>query len=329
MLVVAACTMHAARASATPAADAEAEALITRGITLREQGKDDEALGLFRSAYTKSPSPRAGAQVALAEQALGLWVAAEADLMRALAVESDPWILKNRAALEGALAVIRRRLGSLEIRGNDGADVVLDGVRLGALPATAPFRVEAGKRNLELRAKGFHPTTRAIEIPAGGVARETVTLVALSADPAASPAGAPAHDDDGRSDPGRTQRLLGWTFTGIGGALLVTGGVGFVVRKGHVDDYNSSSCPGLGAAQPAECDDKIESARTWLTVSIVSLIAGGVFAIGGITLVATAPRRDRSAAAAPRSPKPSGVRASCAPTALGGAGASLACVGTF
>lgn len=321
--------MHASRASATPGADAEAEALITRGIGLREQGKDDEALGLFRAAYTKSPSPRAGAQVALAEQALGLWVAAEADLVRALAVESDPWILKNRAALEGALAVIRRRLGSLEVRGNEGADVVLDGVRLGTLPSAAPFRVEAGKRSLELRAKGFHPTTRAIEVPAGGVARETVTLVALSVDAAASAAAGSPRDDESRSDPGRTQRLLGWTFAGIGGALLVTGGVGFVVRKGRVDDYNSSSCPGLGAAQPAECDDKIESARTWLTVSIVSLIAGGVFTIGGITLMATAPRRATSAAAAPPPPNASGVRASCAPTALGGAGASLACVGTF
>ncbi len=317
--MVAACTLHAGPARATPADDADAEALISRGIGLREHGKDDEALALFKSALAKSPSPRACAQVALAEQALGMWVVAEADLLRALAVESDAWIVKNRPALEGALAVVRRRLGSLEIRGNEGADVVLDGVRLGTLPSPAPFRVEAGKRTLELRAKGFHPTTRAIEIPAGGVARESVTLVAVTGDAAGA---APRRDEDaGRGDPGRGQRLLGWAFAGTGAALLVTGGIGLVVRKGIVGDYNTA-CPGLGAAQPADCDDKIESARTWLTVSVVSFIGGGVFALGGLTLVATAPPRDAPA-------KTSGIRASCAPGAAPGVGGSFACAGTF
>ena len=94
-----------------------------------------------------------------------------------------------------------------------------------------------------------------------------------------------------------------------------------LVRKGIVDDYNDR-CPGLGAAQPADCDGKIESARTWLTVSIVSLIAGGVFTLGGITLAVTAPRRDSSAGA------PGGVRVGCAPSSERG-GASLACSGSF
>jgi hypothetical protein len=332
LLVFAACSAHGTRALAGPD-DVEAEALINRGIELRERGKDDEALAVFKQALAKSATPRARAQVALAEQALGLWGAAESDLALALASESDAWIAKNRAALEGALAVVRRHLGSLEVRGTEGAEVFLDGVRLGALPATAPFRVEAGKRTLALRAKGFHPTARSIEVPAGGVARETVMLVALP--DAASGAnngetnaggGAARRSGDGQDfdhDPGRGQRLLGWAFAGVGGALLVTGGVGLLVRKGIVDDYNIK-CPGLGAtAQPADCDSKIESARTWLTVSIVSLIAGGVFAAGGVTLAVTAPRaRDIASSGA------SGVRVGCAPSSERG-GASFTCSGAF
>jgi hypothetical protein len=304
--------------------EAEVEALITRGVELREHGKDDEALVVFKKALARSPTPRARAQVALAEQALGLWVAAEADLQLALAADTDPWIARNRAAIEGALATVRRHLGSLEVRGADGTDVLLDGVKLGTLPQAAPFRVEAGKRTLELRAKGFQGTTRAVEVPAGGVARETVTLVALRAD-AAPPAGASgasrAAGPD--ADVGRSQRLLGWAFAGTGGALLATGGVGFLVRKGIVDAYNTA-CPGLGAAQPADCDAKIESARTWLTVSIISLVAGGVFALGGVTLVATAPRRESSAAS-------TGVRVGCAPSSVrGGAlGGAFGCTGSF
>jgi hypothetical protein len=304
---------------------ADAETLIARGIELREHGKDDEALAVFKKALAKTPSPRGRAQVALAEQALGLWVAAESDLVLALAADSDPWIVKNRGALDGALAVVRRHLGSLEVRGTDGAEVSLDGVKLGVLPIAAPFRVEAGSRTLELRAKGFHPTTRAIEVPAGGVARETVTLVVMP--PEASSGATSAPSSEGKSDhkaadvdPGRTQRVLGFAFTGTGAALLATGGIGLLVRKGIVDDYNTA-CPGLGVAmQPADCDNKIESARTWLTVSIISLVAGGVFALGGLTLVLTSPRREAATA--------SGVRVGCAPSSVS-SGGLLSCVGSF
>lgn len=324
-----ACSTQAGRALAAPD-DADADALIARGVDLREHGKDDEALAVFKKALAKAPSPRARAQVALAEQALGLWVPAENDLAQALAADGDAWIAKNRAALEGALAIVRRHIGSLEVRGTEGAEVLLDGVRLGALPSAAPFRVEAGKRTLELRAKGFHPTARSVEVPAGGVARETVALVALAADGGAGGViggagdGTRGGDDAGRSDPGRGQRLLGWAFAGTGAALLVTGGVGLLVRKSIVDDYNES-CPGLGAAQPADCDDKVESARTWLTVSLVSLVGGGVFALGGLTLVATAPRRQTTATSGVRV---GSVRVGCAPSSIRG-GATLTCAGSF
>jgi hypothetical protein len=327
LVVGLACSAHAASASAAPGTT-EVDDLIARGIDLREHGRDDEALAVFKKALATSPVPRARAQVALAEQALGLWVAAEDDLVLALAVGSDPWITKNRGALEGALGVVRRHLGSLEIRGTDGAEILLDGVRLGALPATAPFRVEAGTRTLEVRANGFHPTSRSVEVPVGGVVRETVTLVPMPAetgavDPhGARKAGSPTDEHGG--DPGSTQRLLGWAFFGTGSALVIAGGVGFLVRKGIVDDYNTQ-CPGLGTAQPADCDSKISSAQTWLTVSIISMIGGGVFAVGGITLVATAPRRDEASGA---SIGP--VRIGCAPSAARlGAGGSLTCSGTF
>ena len=315
--------------AAPPATDdaadaADADTLIARGIDLREHGKDDEALAVFKKALAKTPSPRARAQVALAEQALGLWIAAESDLLLALAADSDPWIAKNRAAIEGALAVVRRHLGSLEVRGTDGAEVVLDGVRLGTLPAAAPFRVEAGKRTLELRAKGFHPTTRSIEVPAGGVARETVALVAQSPDSSGAMAtsngeAAGGGRDAERGDPGKAQRVLGFALAGTGVVPVATGIVGIFVRKGIVDDYNIQ-CPGLGATQPAGCDDKIASARTWLTVSIISLVAGGAFVVGGLTIVATAPHRPAIATR--------GLRLACAPSSML-SGASLTCAGSF
>jgi hypothetical protein len=303
---------------ARPALADDADALIARGLDLREAGKDEEALAVFRQALATRETPRARAQVALAEQALGMWVAAEADLEAALKAPEDPWITKNKGPLEGALAVIRRHLGSLEVRGGEGADVAIDGVRLGTLPAAKPFRVEAGRRTLEVQAKGFHPTSRAVEIPAGGVARETVTLVALPASSSPSTSGTSSGDRASPPPPsdGRTQRLLGWVTFGTGVALVATGTASLLVRQTIIDDYNNR-CPGLGAAQPPDCDAKIDEARTWMTVSIVSFVAGGVLTAGGLTLVFTAPR-------APQRTARTSPTLACAPGAL-----AIACGGTF
>jgi tetratricopeptide (TPR) repeat protein len=87
--------------SSTPGrADARADAtsLIRRGVELRKEHRNDEALAAFAQAFALAPSPAAQAQRALAEQALGRWLDAEKDLEAALASEDDRWIEKNRGA---------------------------------------------------------------------------------------------------------------------------------------------------------------------------------------------------------------------------------------
>ncbi len=286
--------LHGARAEA--ADDPEAEALVSHGVDLREQGKDEEALAAFKSALARAPTPRTRAQVALAEQALGMWVVAEVDLLDALAAGADPWIAKHRSALEGALAIIRRHLGNLEVRGTEGAEVFLDGVKLGTLPQTDPYRVEAGPRSLELRAPRHYHGARTIEVPAGGVARETVVLVRMpdetktTTEHAGAPTSAGGRGSTARD--GSVQRGIGWGLVGTGGAFLAAGGVALLVRGSYVAEYNDdASCPGEGssAPQPPHCAERIDSERTWETVSIVSFVAGGVLAIGGLALLLTAP----------------------------------------
>src|SRR5436305_2127194 len=105
----------------------DVEALLKKGIELRRNGRDREALAEFQRAAQISRTARATAQIALAEQALGLWVEAESDIKDALASAQDPWIAKNRAVLEGALRTIRNHVGTLEIWGApEGAEVLLE-----------------------------------------------------------------------------------------------------------------------------------------------------------------------------------------------------------
>src|SRR3954451_10973455 len=94
-------------AQAAPVASASEEELINRGIALREARNDGAALEAFRQAYALSKSPRTLAQMALAEQALGRWVEAEADLGQALGRADDSWIARNKGLLSQALAEIQ------------------------------------------------------------------------------------------------------------------------------------------------------------------------------------------------------------------------------
>lgn len=295
--LVAAAFFFASAAHADAAGDADA--LISRGLELREKGKDEDALRLFREAQLKSPSPRARAQVALAEQALGLWVQAETDLGAALASDSDPWIAKNKSALDGALAVIRKHIASLEVRGSEKGDVYIDGVKLGT--GAGPYRVEAGRRQLDVKASGYQTTSRAVDVVGGGIARETVTLVPTPAvQPAAMPtSGSPAATAK-VEDSGHGQRIVGWVLLGAGAAFLATGGAGLFVRKSHVDDYNANSrCPGQNAPnQPADCQSQIDASHTWQTIGIVGLVGGAVAVAAGVVVLAVAPSSKANASIA-------------------------------
>jgi serine/threonine-protein kinase len=164
--------------AAEPGADEQGEAERLRlGVTLREQGKDLEALDVFRQVFERGKAPKARAQMGLAEQALGRWVDAEAHLEEALAATGDPWISGNRGTLEQALGVIRDRLGSLEVLcevpAAAAAEVVVDGQTRGKLPLERPLRVVAGTVMVQVQGKGFAAVHRHVTVLAGQLGRES------------------------------------------------------------------------------------------------------------------------------------------------------------
>jgi hypothetical protein len=120
---------------------------VKRGIELRKELKDREALDQFRRAYQLAQTPRIEAQMGAAEQALGSWLDAESHIASALSATTDQWIIKNRPVLETSLAAIRTHLGMLEVIGGpEGADIKVDGRQLGKMPLASPQRVAAGHR---------------------------------------------------------------------------------------------------------------------------------------------------------------------------------------
>lgn len=168
--------------------------LLKRGMELRRKGQDAEALAEFQRAVRLEDSGRTWAQVALAEQALGLWIDANAHLEQALEHAQEPWVRKNRAALDGAQRTIQSHLCQLEVWGGPaGATVLVDGKKIGTLPrATAWF--DAGSAPLEIRAPGFVSAVKTLKLLEGARIREHADLKrAAAAAVGAAPSGpAPA-----------------------------------------------------------------------------------------------------------------------------------------
>jgi hypothetical protein len=158
-----------------------ADAITRHGLDLRREGRDAEALDEFRRAYALDAAPRTLAQIALAEQALGRWVDAEAHLVQALAASGDGWIGSHRGVLQSGLATIRQHLGSLDVDVDvTGAELWVNGAQVATAPLAAPMRVEAGSVVLEVRAPGYATARRMTNVDPGGSSREAVHLVPLA-----------------------------------------------------------------------------------------------------------------------------------------------------
>ena len=298
LLVLALSLGWAARARAD-----DPEALIDQGLELREHGKDAEALALFEQAFRQAPTPRAKAQIALAEQALGRWAAAEKDLLAALASDADPWIAKYKDALGGALATVRTHLGDLILNGGvAGAEVKVDGEKAAVLPATAPLRLVVGTHTLEVRADGYYPFSQPVTIRADAPAAVSIEMHVRVEPPAPRPAAqvfAPPPRPPERVPVSSAQRTVGVALAVSAAAPLALGFVGVGLRASEVSAYNAdTTCPGLSSAtQPAGCQAHIDSAGAWQVVSIVGFALAGALAATGVVVALTAPHGWRASVA--------------------------------
>jgi hypothetical protein len=287
--------------------DDAGEAQIRRGLELRKSGQDDQALEAFRSAYKVKASPRAQAQMGMAEQALGRWVDAERDLKGALAVEQDGWIARNSATLKRSLATVTEHLGSVQIVGSPaGARVVIDERDVGRLPVDGPARVPAGEVLVTVSAPGYVDISRKITVGAGSLAREVIALHAVAATQAvraparveASAEISPSDDKPGlsMSQPTRTSGQDGdaapsegaglttvqeWAI-GAGALGVLAAGVGtlFALQAISKNDDSRKGCIDSLCDVPGA-----QARREALTAgdrATVAFVVGGVLFAGGV-----------------------------------------------
>ena len=94
----------------------------------------------------------------------------------------------------------------------------------------------------------------------------------------------PVHVDTrggGSQAPSRSTNAGPYVVMGVGGAMIVAGAITGVVALGKSNDI-SDKCPNDTCPKSFDLDDARSSARTWVRVTDVLLIGGGVVALGGV-----------------------------------------------
>jgi hypothetical protein len=282
-------------------ATAEADAEIARGLALRRARLDVEALAEFRRAYALKPSGRALAQVALAEDAVGLWVDAEQTFEDVLARRGDPWIDARRAALDNELGELRGHLADLDLELVPAdSEVWINGAPAKRNPDTRDFRVISGRVLVEVKRAGFEADRRVLEVPP---ARRTRVSIALTAAPAAIPTESAApveraraidpppaqHEHEGAGAP--VQRVLAFSLLAAAGSSLLVGTAGAIERQRAVDLYNDDSrCFYGGVPRSVRCAGVATDESRFMTVMTAGFVTASISAIAGSILALTAPR---------------------------------------
>jgi hypothetical protein len=264
-------------------ADEEDEAFIEKGIQLRKEHRDAEALEQFRRAEAIRPTARIKAQIALAEQAIGKWVEAERDLQAALAASDDRWIASRAAALRGSLEAIRQHIGTLVVKANvDGAELWLNGERLGELPMNR-VRAPSGTVHIEVRAGGYVPALRNLDLEPSATTTTEVVLqrVPEPANPVVVQPPLPSSIDAVPAPPKMTtQRMLAWGALG-GSVLLLGGALAAQVMHGQAaTTYNDDAlCAAPGQWRDDRCGsyrNKAETAQIYANLGYIGAGALGV-----------------------------------------------------
>lgn len=288
-----------ARAAGTPSATtADEETLIHKGVELRRARDDLAARAEFQKAYDLTHSPRAAAQLGLAEFALGRFEDAEAHVSEALHAQSDPWINKHRKELDQSLANLQTHVARVEVIGDPlGAEVYVNGRLSGRLPLDNPVTVSEGQVDVELRAPGFERGSRTITLSGQQYQRLVIRLArdrgaAVAAVPGgAGPIGLPSVGSretvnkspsaknivTNPASSGSARRPLAWGLVGAGAAVATAGGVLMIIEAGHASKAREDH-------DPAAWD----AAKGPWTAGLIGVITGGFAAAVGLGVLALA-----------------------------------------
>jgi hypothetical protein len=299
-----------AQASDGMARDA-ARQLGNEGIDLYEQGDYAGAVDRLGRAYQVLKVPTLGLWYARALAKTGKLVEASERYAEVTHMQVDPDApavmqqAKRDAAQERA--ELQPRIPRVVVKVTGAAsgepEITVDGKPIPPALVGVAVAMNPGVRNIEARA-GTQTASQQVKLAEGEKRTVELGLDAPAAAPAAAPAPAPAPEavpattpaktsssspgaaDEGPTDDGSTQRLIGWTALGVGGVGLVLGGVFYLMENGKKSELEDA-CD--GQACPPSVQDDIDTYDQLHAFKLTGFIVGGLGLAGGAVLLLTAP----------------------------------------
>lgn len=285
------CIPTQGRADVDPAKRSAARALGKEAIALYKAGNYEEALDRFSRAHQLVGLTTTGLWRGRCLGKVGRLIEASEqylDVTR-MKLDEDARDVHEAAQVDAKkeLALLEPRIPHLTIRieGELPGDttISLDGnvVPKALLGVHQP--IDPGEHTVLVEGGGTKETKK-FEIAEGGSLEIPLRLI----DRGTSIGDEREAPKDFDTDPGATQRALGWVTMGLGGAGLVVGAVTGGLALSNKSALESN-CPNAQCTPPFHAD--VDSFETLRLASTATLIAGGVLFAAGLTVVVSAPER--------------------------------------
>jgi hypothetical protein len=153
------------------------QASVENASRLRNEGRFEEARTMLAERKRTEDTPRVALELGLTLMALGRFAEAEAELTYALEARSDAYVTANRRAIELALRLVERHVGTVEVVTNaERATIATSRGTVAVEGGRAALRLDEGRHRLAAAAEGFLPLAREVSVRAGELVSVEMSL---------------------------------------------------------------------------------------------------------------------------------------------------------
>jgi hypothetical protein len=143
---------------------------------LFEAGNFAGASSKFRQAYDRAKDPRLLWNVAVCEKGLQHYARVQSLTQRYLDEGKDVLTAEQDKAARDLLAAVKGLIGSVRVAAPDGAEISVDGERVGVAPLKEPLQLDLGPHKLSAQKAGMQASVTSVEVAGGTETNVTIVL---------------------------------------------------------------------------------------------------------------------------------------------------------
>lgn len=276
------------------ATTADYDAIVVQALAAYEAGRWDEARRLFEWAHGLMPTARTLRTIGMSAFNQADYVAALQNLEAALADTRKPLTDEQRVHAAELIERANQQVGRFRLRVSPAGARLLVDRKSPVLIGEDQLVLTPGQHELSLRAEGYQPLDRRLQVKARDRAALDLKLLPVGATPAepetsAAAAAATVQPDKTaaakvHTEPDSTRATLGIASLVVGGAALIGSGVTAALALSEKSDLDIAC---RERRCPPEQHDGVDRYDTLRLASGLTLLGGAIFAGLGAVLLLT------------------------------------------